>query len=52
MDRYFIESKPDEKIDIEVYKKLVELDIKLGRTASEQLFKCLLRTSRLDIIKV
>ena len=46
--------KPEsnEIIDIKVYKKLVELDTKLGTTASEQLYTCLYRTTRLDIIKV
>ena len=52
MNRCFMESKSDEKIDIVVYKKLVELDRKQGRTDSELLFKCLLRTSRSDIIQV
>ena len=46
------ESKSDDEIDREIYSKLVELDIRLGTTASEQLYKCLYRTTRLDIIKV
>ena len=45
-------SKSDYEIDIKVYSKLVELDIRLGTTASEQLFACLNRTTRSDIIKV
>ena len=40
------------EIDIDVYKKLVELDSKLGVTFSEQLYKCLYYTSQLDIIEV
>ena len=52
MDRCNKESESNEIIDIKVYKKLVELDTKLGTTASEQLFKCLYRTTRLDIIEV
>ena len=46
------ESKSNDGIDKEVYYKLVELDTRLGTTASEQLFKCLYRTTRSDIIKV
>ena len=45
-------SVSEEEIDIQVYKKLVALDTKIGTTASEQLFTCLLHTSRWDIIKV
>lgn len=41
-----------DKIDIEVYTKLFELDSKLGTTASEQLRRCLQNTIRSDIIKV
>ena len=40
------------EIDIDNYKKLVELDSKLGTTASEQLFHILNQTTQLDIIKV
>ena len=46
------ESESNEVIDINIYKKLIELDMKLGTTASEQLFKCLKFTTRLDIIRV
>ena len=46
------ESKSDDKIDKEFYNELVELDTRLGTTASEQLFMCLWHTSRSDIIKV
>ena len=46
------ESKSDDQIDIQVYTKLVQLDSKLGTTASEQLAKCLEFTARSDIIKV
>ena len=46
------ESKSNDAIDIDVYKILVELDRKIGVTVSEQLFRCLVRTSRLDIIEV
>ena len=43
---------PNDVIDKEVYSKLVELDTRLGTTASEQLFWCLKKTTRSDIIKV
>ena len=45
-------SHPNDVIDKEVYSKLVELDKRLGTTSSEQLFKCVLYTSNMDIIKV
>ena len=46
------ESNSNDEIDIDVYKMLVELDTKLGVTASDQLFRCLTKTSRPDIIEV
>ena len=46
------ESKSNDEIDIDVYKMLVELDTKLGVSVSEQLFGCLHKTTRWDIIKV
>ena len=46
------ESKSNDGIDKEVYSKLVELDTRLGTTASEQLFGSLCKTTRSDIIKV
>ena len=46
------QSKSDDQIDIQVYTKLVQLDSRLGTTASEQLAKCLQFTTRSDIIKV
>ena len=42
----------DDEIDIQVYTKFVELDSKLGTTASEQLRWCIEFTTRSDIIKV
>ena len=45
-------SKSDDEIDIEVYTKFVELDSKLGTTASKLLGECLLSTTRSDIIQV
>ena len=46
------ESKTLDKKDIELYIMLIELDKRLGTTATDQLFGCLLRTTRWDIIKV
>ena len=46
------ESKSHDQIDIHVYTKLVQLDSKLGITASEQLEWCIKFTTRSDIIKV
>ena len=52
LQRYYVESKSDDQIDIQVYTKLIQLDSRLGTTASEQLAKCLQFTTRSDIIKV
>ena len=49
---YLEKTESVDEIDIEVYTQLVELDTRLGTTASEQLYWCLNRTSRSDIIKV
>ena len=38
--------------DTQVYSKLVELDSRIGTTATKQLFECLRYTLRLDILKV
>ena len=46
------EAKSDDEIDVEVYTKLVQLDSKLGTTASKQLDRCLFYTTRSDIIQV
>ena len=46
------ESKSGNEIDKDLYTKLVELDKRLGTTASEHLFDCVYRTLNLDIIKV
>lgn len=46
-----IESKSNQ-IDIQIYTKLIELDSRLGTTASEQLFGCLQSTIQSDVIKV
>ena len=46
------ESATGDKIDVEVYSKLIELDARLGTESSEQLYECLRQTTRWDIIKV
>ena len=46
------ESKSNDEFNMEVYIKLVQLDSRLGKTASKQLYKCLEKTTRLDIIEV
>jgi len=46
------QSKLDDEIDVRVYSKLVELDLKLGTTPSALLCHCLCFTLRSDIIKV
>ena len=40
------------KADVAVYKQLLEIDSKLGTTQTEQLFWCVFRSVRIDIIKV
>ena len=52
LERCDKESKSDDEIDKELYSKLVELDTRLGTTATEQLFGSLQYTTRWDIIKV
>ena len=46
------ESKSDDQIDIQVYTKLVQLDSKLGTTATEQLLGGVFALLRLDLLKV
>ena len=40
------------KADLTIYKQLLEIDAKLGTTQSEQLFACVFRSLRMDLIKV
>ena len=46
------ESKLENQADVTVYKKLLEIDSKLGTTQSEQLFWCVFHSLRLELIKV
>jgi len=52
LDRCYKESKSGDKVDKVIYNKLAKLDARLGTTPSEQLFWCLQKTTRWDIIKV
>ena len=46
------ESELKNKADLAVYKQLLEIDAKLGTTQSEQLFKCVFHSLRMDLIMV
>ena len=40
------------KAENKIYKKLLEIDSKLGTTQTEQLFSCVFHSVRMDLIKV
>ena len=46
------ESKLINEADVEVYRRLVDIDTNLGTELHKQLWKCLHWTTRWDIIKV
>ena len=46
------ESELNGETDIELYQKLLKLETRLGRPVSNQLYMCLLLTTRSDFIKV
>ena len=52
LQRCVTDSKLDDEIDIRLYTKLVQLDSKLGTTATEQLHCCIVYSLRWDLIKV
>ena len=52
LNKCWSESELKNKADVVVYKQLLEIDSKLGTTASEQLFKCFFDSVRMDLIKV
>ena len=52
LERCDKDSEIENIADTQVYSKLVELDSRLGTTATEQLFECLRFTLRFDILKV
>lgn len=49
---YYCYKCKDERMNVAIFEKLVEVDAKLGITPAEQLFDCLEYTARLDVIKV
>ena len=40
------------KADVTIYKQLLEIDAKFGTTQMEQLWSCVRRSLRIDLIKV
>ena len=40
------------KADMQIYKKLLEIDSKLGTTQTEQLFQCVFYSLRMNLIEV
>ena len=46
------ESELKNKADVTIYKQLLEIDAKLGTTQTEQLFKCVFQSLRMNLIKV
>ena len=46
------ESELKNKADLAVYKQLLEIDLKLGTTQTEQLRWCVFYSLRIDLIKV
>ena len=46
------ESELKNKADVSIYKQLLEIDSKLGITQSEQLFRCVKYSLRMDLIEV
>ena len=50
--RCWDESELKNKADVTIYKQLLEIDAKLGATQSEQLFGCIFKSLRIDLIKV
>ena len=46
------ESELKNKADVTFYKQLLEIDLKLGTTQTEQLFGCVHNSLRIDLIKV
>ena len=46
------ESELINKADIEIFNRLLRIDLKLGTTQTEQLVACVRRAVRMDLIKV
>ena len=45
-------SKSRNNADVTFFKQLLEIDAQLGVTQTEQLFKCVIETLRIDLIEV
>ena len=52
LDECWDKSVLKNKADVTIYKQLLEIDLKLGTTQSEQLFECVFDSLRMDLIKV
>lgn len=52
LHQFYEKAKTDDEKDIQIYTKLVQLDSKLGTSATEQLLWCVFYTLRFDLIKV
>ena len=52
LQKCYDESELKNKADIAIYKQLLEIDSELGTTQTEQLFKCVFHSVRMDLIKV
>ena len=55
--QYYLQESYDKselinKAEIKIYKELLEIDSKLGTTQTEQLFECVFKSVRMDLIKV
>ena len=46
------ESELKNKAEVAVYKQLLEIDSKLGTTQTEQLYNCVRKSTRKDLIEV
>ena len=52
LNESYDESELKNKADISIYKQLLEIDSQLGTTQTEQLFRCVFHSVRMDLIKV
>ena len=52
LKKFVSQSLSDDKMDIQIYANLVQLELKLGSTASEQLELCYNYTTRTEMIEV
>ena len=52
LQKCWAESELKNNADVTIYKQLLEIDSKLGTTQTEQLYKCVFHSVRMDLIKV